>query len=264
MGKGQRLPAHALKHRKPGLFTLTHSFSTAAPDVRQPDGTLREATRGPREWTGFLRTAKQLKINLLAEEVPLSIQAPPELPEHHGLGRVEEIPGGWGTAGWHHVQFRDKLMLHIHRDRYEMYLDDYGTYQGHTLWGPITVEHSVRLDLLDRIRKTTAALMDQNSPHAGGNLLILLKGPQPFVTAGLELVPLRAPHKGTLARSLLIDRTIRDRRLELYAMGLKLPIQAALEHLRKNDPPLPDRKRFNVINPPEIPPHGLSEDSWGP
>lgn len=259
-------PLKGLGEMTPGRYALTLGLGAGrGQEVITPGGKRELIPPPPGEWSGWLQAAPA-PFDLLAEKVPLEILPPPELPAGcPGLAPFTDYPPqlreGGAYAG--HLEFeRAGFYLLPHPQRNHFWLQDSHRYDRNVYWGPFTelqMEQAGLVKLLEA--RGRSLLADKNGKSAAVECIeLLLRCEGPMAAAGLRLA---AQYRPVRDGHILSPRVIRERRRTFIRAGLEKEMRAALDHLTKNDPPLPPAADFTVITAAELP-GDLPATAWGP
>gem|GEM_PF-2641311 len=264
---------YALTRLQPGMHWLNVRTGAGGDRwVTDADGKRRRVVPSKDEWTGWLKAAKR-SVEITAEKAPFTIGPLKELPPGHGLEHVVGTPASlnrsrtqWIERPEEQSEPLDALSIALNGERDEHWLIESETYNRPIYWGPVSAKRLKDLKLIEAVRQRSREHIE-NATYAydaEDRIEALVRCAEPLPAVGLQLVSeLKVPESEGRIPSDDLVRTIRDRRVELEAMGLAAPLQEALTILTANDPPLPDDSQFRVISHLDLP-AGLSKDAWGP
>lgn len=255
----------SLKRLQPGPHRLK-SRTGAYGDgwVLNADGTRREIKTPKGEWRGTLVPAIRM-LDILDEQVEFGVTALPQLTADYELPYVIGQPASVNRGRLEWVDLKNQLTLAFDGSQDEHWLLDY-RYNNSVFWGPIPAGRFKELGLLELFTELSREHI-LTAPHQSQKeerVANLITSEQPLTAIGLDFVSLLdLPDPAVRIPEDYVARTIRDRRVKLTEMGLGKAVEKALDHLTANDPPLPDKSEFRVVDDRKLPdelPVGL----WGP
>ena len=264
-------PAHAKRDLKPGRYFIATTISAAGEKWGRfnSDEPVKKITYAEGDWRGYLKT-NGCGFQLLDEDSKLDIPPPFAFTDPAHLQPSFDQPKG---LDYHNFNFElsPNLNLQFNSAANEHWIGEHGNYNRTLYWGPFTAEALQQLNVLKtvetQIESRLAGGADKASP-ALWEMNQLAQLQKPIVEMVFRLIPkIRSEDEDQIVNNGFdfLGRSIRDRRLELYEMGLKEETQTALETLSRNLPDLPPETTFQTIgvdqNPADAP---VEQTQWGP